>query len=246
MFVKYILKRGESLMNTLDKFIAYEYMNKLQALCFFSILVPLFEFGAFLVNKLGSIYMVFLPFLVLVLFAIFRYNYLEYPFFVTYISIWLFGSVIAYDNYKKEIELSVPMWLYSIFIVMAIVWVYLYNKDCLKPKNIKPNEYLVCCSIVHRINDYLFNLSSKQELYNYADDLTKNFKCSIPKNSSDKDILSNNYYMIDDDDNTDFIGGTARIIIAAINTENKDVLIKIRNIVAYKLKRKSLCKYNVE
>ena len=52
--------------------------------------------------------------------------------------------------------------------------------------------------------------------------------------------------MIDDDDNTDFIGGTARIIIAAINTENKDVLIKIRNIVAYKLKRKSLCKYNVE
>lgn len=231
----------------LDKFIAYEHMNKLQAVCFWSIVVPLFEVGAFLVHKFEIVYLIFAPFLILLLLAFLYAKEFDYGFFITYVATWLFCGIATYFNAEMKIRFYIPMWFFSIFILMAIAWVYLYNKDCLIPETINSNEYLVFCTLMHKIDDYLFNLTSEQDLYNYAKTLLKHFKCTIPNDCKNRDILFNHEGLTYWENNKDLIGRTSRVIIAAFDDtkNNNDELLYARNVLAHQLKRKEISEYSL-
>ena len=139
------------------------------------------------------------------------------------------------------------MWFFSIFILMAIAWVYLYNKDCLIPETISSNEYLVFCTLMYKIDDYLFNLTSEQDLYNYAKTLLKHFKCTIPNDCKNRDILFNHEGLTYWENNKDLIGRTSRVIIAAFDDtrNNNDELLYARNVLAHQLKRKEISEYSL-
>lgn len=223
----------------LDKFIAFGHLDKLQTICFWSVALPIFQLGVYLAYKLDFAYILFAPFLVLILCLIFWSNKLYGALTGTYIVIWLSTCAFPCVNYKLNLKFSIPMWLYPIFIIMAILWIYLYNKKCIKPEDMSEKQYLILCTLMHRIDDYLLGIITKQELFDYAEYTTKKYKNSIPDNYKDSDILYMNEGISWWKDNNDLISRVARFVIAYLNESyNCDDIINARNVLANKLNRK--------
>ena len=220
-------------MEYIDRFIAYGRLNALQVVCFWSVLIPLFSIGVCVANLFHCMYLMFSPFTLLLFFLLLWSKKIEYYLSVLYLIVWFAGAVMSYMNILMDSRLYIPMWLYFIFMGFGMVWIYLYGKNISKPEHMTANHYLIYCQLIRRIDNYIENCCSRNELKDYALYLKENYVSEIPEESLEVHGLG--YYSND----YELIAQSAVIIIFLCKDKNKDLnrFLEVRNTLAVQSKK---------